>query len=240
VSAHRPRDYLLRRLAQLVDPPQAPRLIFVIARVMPGDPVRLALGPEARAAIDTYRRHRAGPAPPSSSRTISGWRESWRVGRTGTCVWTSSTSCRRPWAGMALASPSPSASRWILSAVRDTWSGQPHPPGGDPGSRPAALLGGDRAPGRARLPTGCSPWSAAPRPAPALTELYLVDRAHRGRLRALDSAPPRSPPSRWPRRGLWRGDPGSMIDVFRRRSFSTRLGSPRGSSSAGSGTPDSV
>ncbi|MBI4012370.1 MAG: ABC transporter permease [Candidatus Rokubacteria bacterium] len=52
------QDYLLRRLAQLVPTLLGLLvLIFVIARVMPGDPVRLALGPEAtREQIDTYRR----------------------------------------------------------------------------------------------------------------------------------------------------------------------------------------
>jgi len=52
------RDYLLRRIAQLVPTLLGLLvLIFLIARVMPGDPVRLALGPEAtREQIETYRR----------------------------------------------------------------------------------------------------------------------------------------------------------------------------------------
>lgn len=52
------REYLVRRLAQLVPTLLGLLvLIFVIARVMPGDPVRLALGPEAtREQIETYRR----------------------------------------------------------------------------------------------------------------------------------------------------------------------------------------
>src|SRR5262249_43226548 len=52
------RDYLLRRTAQLVPTLLGLLvLIFVIARVMPGDPVRLALGPEAtREQIEAYRQ----------------------------------------------------------------------------------------------------------------------------------------------------------------------------------------
>lgn len=51
-------DYLLRRLVQVVPTVLGLlALIFVISRVMPGDPVRLALGPEATAQqIETYRR----------------------------------------------------------------------------------------------------------------------------------------------------------------------------------------
>jgi peptide/nickel transport system permease protein len=51
-------DYLLRRLVQVVPTVFGLlALIFVISRVMPGDPVRLALGPEATAEqIETYRR----------------------------------------------------------------------------------------------------------------------------------------------------------------------------------------
>ncbi len=51
------RDFLLRRVAQIV-----PTLfgllvlIFIVSRVMPGDPVRLALGPEATAdQVAAYR-----------------------------------------------------------------------------------------------------------------------------------------------------------------------------------------
>src|SRR5262245_4865391 len=52
------RDYLLRRTAQLVPTLLGLLvLIFVIARVRPGDPVRLALGPEAtREQIEAYRQ----------------------------------------------------------------------------------------------------------------------------------------------------------------------------------------
>lgn len=52
------RDYLLRRLVQVVPTVLGLlALIFVISRVMPGDPVRLALGPEATPQqIETYRR----------------------------------------------------------------------------------------------------------------------------------------------------------------------------------------
>src|SRR3989442_10199433 len=51
-------DYLARRLIQVVPTGLGLlALIFVISRVMPGDPVRLALGPEATAQqIETYRR----------------------------------------------------------------------------------------------------------------------------------------------------------------------------------------
>ena len=51
-------DYLVRRLIQVVPTVLGLlALIFVISRVMPGDPVRLALGPEATAEqIETYRR----------------------------------------------------------------------------------------------------------------------------------------------------------------------------------------
>lgn len=51
-------DYLVRRLVQVVPTVLGLlALIFVISRVMPGDPVRLALGPEATAEqIETYRR----------------------------------------------------------------------------------------------------------------------------------------------------------------------------------------
>jgi peptide/nickel transport system permease protein len=51
-------DYLLRRLVQVVPTVLGLlALIFVISRIMPGDPVRLALGPEATAAqIEAYRR----------------------------------------------------------------------------------------------------------------------------------------------------------------------------------------
>src|SRR3989442_1397934 len=51
-------DYLARRLIQVVPTVLGLlALIFVISRVMPGDPVRLALGPEATAEqIETYRR----------------------------------------------------------------------------------------------------------------------------------------------------------------------------------------
>lgn len=51
-------DYLLRRLVQVVPTVLGLlALIFVISRVMPGDPVRLALGPEATPQqIETYRR----------------------------------------------------------------------------------------------------------------------------------------------------------------------------------------
>jgi peptide/nickel transport system permease protein len=52
------RDFLLRRLVQIVPTVLGLLvLIFLISRVMPGDPVRLALGPEATPQqIETYRR----------------------------------------------------------------------------------------------------------------------------------------------------------------------------------------
>ncbi|MBI3454508.1 MAG: ABC transporter permease [Candidatus Rokubacteria bacterium] len=52
------RQFLLRRLAQTVPTVLGLLvLIFLISRVMPGDPVRLALGPEAtHEQIETYRR----------------------------------------------------------------------------------------------------------------------------------------------------------------------------------------
>lgn len=52
------RDFLLRRLAQIVPTILGLLvLIFFISRVMPGDPVRLALGPEAtREQIEAYQK----------------------------------------------------------------------------------------------------------------------------------------------------------------------------------------
>jgi peptide/nickel transport system permease protein len=52
------RDFLLRRLAQILPTILGLLvLIFLIARVMPGDPVRLALGPEAtRDQIEAYQK----------------------------------------------------------------------------------------------------------------------------------------------------------------------------------------
>ena len=69
-------DYLLRRLVQVVPTVLGLlALIFVISRVMPGDPVRLALGPEATAAqIEAYR-HRLGldrPLPEQFVRYLTG------------------------------------------------------------------------------------------------------------------------------------------------------------------------
>ena len=51
------RSYLIRRLAQILPTILGLLiLIFFISRIMPGDPVRLALGPEAtRDQIETYR-----------------------------------------------------------------------------------------------------------------------------------------------------------------------------------------
>lgn len=70
------QDYLLRRLAQLVPTLLGLLvLIFVIARGMPGDPVRLALGPEAtREQIDTYRRQLGldRPLPVQFARYLGG------------------------------------------------------------------------------------------------------------------------------------------------------------------------
>lgn len=52
------RDFLVRRLTQILPTILGLLvLIFLISRVMPGDPVRLALGPEAtRDQIETYRQ----------------------------------------------------------------------------------------------------------------------------------------------------------------------------------------
>ena len=56
------REFLLRRLVQVVPTVLGLLvLIFVVSRVIPGDPVRLALGPEATrdqiAAYQPFRRN---------------------------------------------------------------------------------------------------------------------------------------------------------------------------------------
>ncbi|MGH7265213.1 MAG: ABC transporter permease, partial [Candidatus Rokuibacteriota bacterium] len=70
------RDYLVRRVAQLVPTLLGLLvLIFLIARVMPGDPVRLALGPEAtQEQIETYRRQLGldQPLPVQFARYLGG------------------------------------------------------------------------------------------------------------------------------------------------------------------------
>ncbi len=70
------RDFLVRRLAQILPTILGLLvLIFLISRVMPGDPVRLALGPEAtRDQIEAYR-HKLGldqPLPTQFARYLGG------------------------------------------------------------------------------------------------------------------------------------------------------------------------
>ena len=97
------REYLLRRLIQVLPTVLGLLvLIFVISRVIPGDPVRLALGPEAtKQQIAAYQEKlgSTGPYPPSSGTTrpgSSGGTSASLSGPTGTCASTSATSCPRP------------------------------------------------------------------------------------------------------------------------------------------------
>lgn len=84
------RDYLLRRLLQMIPVLIGLSiLIFTLSRVMPGDPVRLALGPEATQAQVEAMRHEMGldlPLPLQYVRYVRGlmagdWGQSLRTNR---------------------------------------------------------------------------------------------------------------------------------------------------------------
>ena len=97
------REYLLRRLIQVLPTVLGLLvLIFVVSRVIPGDPVRLALGPEATKQQIAAYQEKLGldrSLPAQFAHYVGGllrgdFGESIRT--TGTSASTSGTSCPRP------------------------------------------------------------------------------------------------------------------------------------------------